>query len=371
MPTFTEGNDTYLVHTAGTFDLDFLGGGDTLTVQGGTSTTAHMGTGNDVVQLKSGLANVFGDAGADRFDIYAANATADGGGDNDLVNLRGGSGVTAHGGLGDDRFNFYADTAGVTLYGDDGDDDFFGYNHDIAGSLFGGAGNDYFVQFRSGATLHGGLGNDIYRITVGSPATILENSGEGIDTVQVARGYSYSLPDNVENVSVLGFSGSVLTGALLLGNALDNRIVGNNNDEEINGQWGNDTLIGKGGNDTLLGSLGADSLSGGAGADEFIYEDIGDSSPQLGYDTIRDFEAGVDWIDLLEIDANGLSNGNDAFNTNGTSTGTPGDLWITPYGAVGASNYMIYGDVNGDGQPDFQIRIHLVSGSIDQINFVY
>ena len=87
--------------------------------------------------------------------------------------------------------------------------------------------------------------------------------------------------------------------------------------------------------------------------------------------TITDFDATADWIDLLEIDANGTTNGNQAFNPNGTSTHTPGDLWVTPYGAAGSSNYMLYGDVNGDGNPDFQIRIHLVGGSIDHLNIVY
>jgi len=279
MPTFTSGNDTYLVHTAGTFDLDFLAGDDSLTVQGGTLTTAHMGDGNDVVQLKSGLATIFGDAGSDRFEIYSGNATVDGGADNDLFNLRGGSGQNLTGGLGDDRFNFYAGATSVTLHGNDGDDDFFGYYHSVSGSLYGDDGDDYFVQFVTGAILLGGLGNDIYRITVGTPANPIEFIGEGTDSVQIARGASYTLPDNIENISVQGFSGSVLTAATLTGNALNNTITAHNNDETLNGLDGNDSLSAKGGNDTLNGGVGNDYLDGGVGNDT-INGDAGNDTLQ-------------------------------------------------------------------------------------------
>ena len=265
--TFTSGDDVYTVSAAGTYDLDFLGGSDRLNVYGGDATVAHMGDGNDLAVIKAGLDTIFGDAGSDRFEVYASNATVDGGAGSDMINIRSGSGLTAHGGLDGDRFNFYADTSGVTLYGDDGNDDFFGYYHAVAGSLLGGSGNDYFVQFVAGASLLGGLGNDIYRVTVGSPATIVENAAEGTDSVQVARGYSYTLADNVENISVQGFAGSVLTAATLTGNALNNRIVGHNNDETILGLDGNDNLNAKGGADVLVGGNGNDVLDGGTGDD--------------------------------------------------------------------------------------------------------
>ena len=277
MPTFTEGNDIYLVHTAGTFDLDFLGGDDTLTVQGGTSTTAHMGTGNDIAQLKSGLATVFGDAGTDRFEIYAANATVDGGDDNDLVNIRGGSGITASGGLGDDRFNIYAGSTNLSLDGGDGNDDFFGYFHAVTGSIHGGIGSDYFVQFIAGVSIYGGTGNDIYRADATSPASFIELTGEGTDSVQVARGASYALPDNIENISVQGFHGSTTGAATLNGNALANTINGHANVETISGNEGNDRLFGKGGADSLFGSSGNDYLDGGDGTD-YLQGDGGDDT---------------------------------------------------------------------------------------------
>ena len=267
MPTFTSGNDTYTVNAPGTYTLDMLAGDDRLNVYGGTTVTAHLGDGNDLAILKAAAVTIFGDAGADRFDIYVSNALVDGGADNDTINFRGGGSQTAHGGIGDDRFNFYADATNVSLFGDDGNDDFYGYLHSISGTIAGGAGNDYFVQFTTGVTLAGGLGNDIYRVTATGAATISEALGEGTDSVQIARGFSYTLADNVENISVQGFSGSVLTAATINGNALNNRIAAHNNDESINGLDGNDNIGGKGGNDTLSGGNGNDYLDGGTGDD--------------------------------------------------------------------------------------------------------
>jgi len=277
MPTtFTSGNDTYVVSAAGTYDLEFLGGDDKLTVQGGDSTTADMGDGNDLVQIKSGIAIVSGGAGADKFDIWSP-ATVDGGADNDTINIRGGPNISAAGGIGDDRFNVYADTLGLSLDGGDGNDDFFGYYHAVNGTIHGGLGKDYFVQFRSGVAIYGGAGNDIYRADATSPAAFIENAGEGTDSVQVARGASYNLPDNIENISVQGFHGSTTGSASLSGNALNNTINGHANVELISGGDGNDRLFGKGGNDTLWGGNGNDYLDGGDGIDT-IQGDAGDDT---------------------------------------------------------------------------------------------
>ena len=648
--TFTNGDDTFTVSSAGNYTLDFLAGNDRLNVYGGDSVTAHLGDGDDLAIIKAALVSIFGDAGADRFDIYATNSAVDGGTDADTINIRGGSGQTAHGGIGNDRFNFYADGVGVSLFGDDGNDDFFGYNHQVTGTLSGGLGSDYFAGFTAGVTLAGGAGNDIYRATVGSLASFMENSAEGIDAVQVARGQDYTLPDNIENISVQGFSGSDLTSAILTGNALNNRIVGHNNDEMLFGLDGNDFLSGKGGSDVfdggdgndtldggsgndtlhaasgddilqgrtgddsmdgglgddtyyidsasdsvfelagggtdtirvsvsynltanvenaivqsgagglsindlaginnviignsgndnfggnqgndvlkggggddllyggtgvdtmyggtgndlmyvdnlsdvvvemagegndsvtvsvsgytlagnveigylvttggagmslsgnfgdnylygnvgddvlnggfgddrvyaddgadsvgggpgsdilygyggadylsggdgddflsgddgedtltgddgtdeLRGGLGVDHLTGGGGADTFTYISVQDSpSGDLvrTWDNITDFDTASDVINLSAIDANSILPGNQAFNTNGTSTNTAGDLWIASYGGIGSfNNYMIYGDVDGDGNADFQVLVHLASGTSDQINIVH
>ena len=279
MPTFTSGNDTYTVSSAGTYNLDFLGGDDRLNAYADATVTAHMGLGNDLAILKAGTVSVFGDAGADRFDIYVSNAIVDGGADRDTINFRGGADQSAYGGIGNDRFNFYADGVGVSLFGDDGNDDFFGYNHQVSGTISGGLGSDYFNGFITGVTLAGGGGNDIYRVTVSGPATFLENPGEGTDAVQVARGYTFVLPDNIENISIQGFSGSTTSNATITGNTLGNRIAAHNNAETIYGLDGNDNIASKGGIDALFGGNGNDYLDGGTGNDQ-IYGDAGNDTLQ-------------------------------------------------------------------------------------------
>src|ERR1051325_11961765 len=96
--TFTTGNDTFTVNSpSAIYDLDFLAGDDRLNVYDATSVTAHMGDGNDLAVLRAGSLNIFGDAGADRFDIYKGGATLDGGADNDRFNIYVFNSLTANG----------------------------------------------------------------------------------------------------------------------------------------------------------------------------------------------------------------------------------------------------------------------------------
>jgi Ca2+-binding RTX toxin-like protein len=272
MPTqsFTSGNDSFVIRDPGTYDLNFLAGEDVLTVIGGTFTTAHMGDDDDLVSLRSGDASVFGELGNDRFEIYANGVEADGGDGSDLFNLRGGSGQSVAGGLGVDRFNIYAGITDALVHGNDGNDDFYGYYHSVTGSIFGDAGDDYFITFVGGVTINGGTGNDIFRADATNPATYVELAGQGIDSVQVARGASYTLPANVERISVQGFHGTTLDSATLIGNSLDNTINAHVNVETIYGLGGNDRISAKAGADTLDGGEGDDFLDGGADNDIII-----------------------------------------------------------------------------------------------------
>lgn len=283
---YSDAVDIVTINSPGPHTVILLGGNDVLTVHSGT-VDAAMGEGDDVASLRGGTTSVYGESGADRFEIYAA-ATAFGGGDNDLFNIRGGSNIVADGGTGDDRFNFYGAAGSVLLHGGAGNDDFFGYNHAITGSIHGDAGEDYFILFRSGVTIYGGSGNDIYRADAVAPANFVELADEGVDSVQVARGASFTMPDNIERISVQGFSGSTDGAAGLIGNASDNTITAHNNEDTIFGHDGNDRLFGKGardyidggngndyldggpGNDALIGQAGNDTLNGRAGDDEMI-----------------------------------------------------------------------------------------------------
>ena len=102
-------------------------------------------------------------------------------------------------------------------------------------------------------TLTGGAGNDTYVVTAGD--VLVENAGEGTDTVQSA--VAWTLGSNIENLTLTG--SSAVNGT---GNTLDNVLLGNT---------GNNTLTGGAGNDTLDGgTAGTDSLVGGIGNDTYV-----------------------------------------------------------------------------------------------------
>lgn len=136
-----------------------------------------------------------------------------------------------------------------------------------ADTLDGGAGADRLV---------GGAGDDVY--IVGAGDVVVELAGQGTDRVESS--VSFTLPDNVENLTLTG--GAAING---VGNDLDNVIVGNGANnvlsggagaDDLSGGAGADTLRGDEGNDQLDGGAGADRMEGGAGSDDYIVDNVGD-----------------------------------------------------------------------------------------------
>lgn len=302
MPTidFTDNADTYTVHAAGDYTLNFKAGNDTLTVKGGTSTLAYMGDDADVVFLRSGPATVFGQNGADRFEIYSAGAIADGGADDDRFNIRGGDGLSLKGGLGNDRFEFWHSVVDILAYGQGGDDIFHGNGQSISGTIYGQDGKDVFAGFASAVTLAGGADNDRYVLGQGSLVTISESLNSGEDTIQVARGFDYTLPANVENLAAINLSWSNHDSATLTGNALNNHITSKANGDTLSGLAGNDTLQGNDGDDSLDGGIGNDRLYGGTGADVLVG---GDGNDRLQGGDSYDTMTGGAGDDLYYVDS--------------------------------------------------------------------
>jgi Ca2+-binding RTX toxin-like protein len=253
-----------------------------------------MGEGTDVVTLQSGGALIYGDGGTDRFEIYASTIEARGGADNDIFNINGGDNLVLRGDDGDDRFSFLAGSIHTYITGGLGNDFFNGLGQVVSGAFYGDAGNETFIDFRNAAgvvpDLYRGLGDDVYRAHPTSPANFLENPGEGTDTVEVSAGRSYTLPANIENITVGAFTGSLTGAATLTGSALDNVIRGYSNAETLNGLGGNDKLYGGDGADVLNGGdgydlldgqAGADSMTGGAGYDTYYVDNAADSVTEL------------------------------------------------------------------------------------------
>lgn len=246
--------------------------------------------------------------------------------------------------------------------------------------LEGGAGADRLDGGLGADTLVGGSGDDIHYVD-NTGDTVVELAGEGADRVYSSLS-SYTLGDNLENLTLSGSGGS--SG---MGNALNNQLVGNSGANQLSGADGNDVidagagadtlqggaggdaLYGRGGsdvidggdgNDTLVGSTGADLMTGGGGADVFDFDTAADSAATAA-DQILDFMQGFDRIDLATIDAQAGSTTNEAFRLIGQAafSGGLGELRYQIYDLAGTADdrTVVQGDVNGDGVADFEITL--------------
>nr|WP_316640417.1 calcium-binding protein [uncultured Roseateles sp.] len=312
-----------------------------------TGTSAIDGTGNTLANsLKGNAANntLNGGAGNDTMqggagdDTYVVDATGDVvaelvGEGTDLIQ----SAVT---------YTLSANVENLTLTGTSG---FSGTGNSLdnlltgnigANTLNGGAGNDTLAGGAGSDTLVGGVGNDMYVLDVATDV-VTEAAGEGTDTVQV--GVTYTLTNNVENLSLTG-SGTI-NGT---GNTLDNVLIGNS---------ANNTLTGAAGNDTLDGGLGSDSMVGGTGNDTYVVNvdtDVVTENASEGTDTVQSsvtltLASNVENLLLAGASAiNGTGNtlanlltGNSANNT--LSGGAGNDTMV---GGAGDDIYVV--DVAGD-----------------------
>jgi len=121
-----------------------------------------------------------------------------------------------------------------------------------ANRLEAGNGNDTLIGGGGADTLIGGSGADNYVIT-DALTTIVENAGEGSDTV--SSQVSYTLGANVER---LALGGSLAIDGT--GNELANTLIGNAAANELDGGLGDDTLDGGGGDDTYIVSSTGDRI---------------------------------------------------------------------------------------------------------------
>ena len=149
-----------------------------------------------------------------------------------------------------------------TLAGGARDDELYGYGRNDV--LHGNGGNDSLDGMTGDDTMIGGAGNDDYVVNRVQDV-IIEASGGGVDLAMTSIG-GYTLPDFVEDLSVLTLAGAV--GGT--GNSLANYMAGNASRNSLRGVAGNDTLVGLDGNDVLEGGADNDSLVGGDGNDRLV-----------------------------------------------------------------------------------------------------
>jgi hypothetical protein len=214
--------------------------------------------------------------------------------------------------------------AGDTLSGLAGNDTLDGRGG--ADKLNGGSGDD---------TMYGGRGDDLYYVD-SSDDQAIERPGEGTDKV-ISRAPSFTLGASVENLTLGGTA--AIDGS---GNGLANLLYGNGAANRLNGFSGADTIYGNGGDDTLNGGGDADTLWGGAGADTFRFQFASQNATAAMRDTIRDFQVGIDDIDLSGLGFSSL--------TTGAFTGVAGQLRVST-----GANTFVYGDVDGDRVADFYL----------------
>uniref|UniRef100_UPI0024B50062 calcium-binding protein n=1 Tax=Chitinivorax sp. B TaxID=2502235 RepID=UPI0024B50062 len=227
--------------------------------------------------------------------------------------------------------------------------------------LLGGAGNDDLSGKAGNDTLIGGSGDDTYRFARSEGQDVIDNSGNGHDTLRFSNGVKFN-----DVASNLGRSGDDLvlkiagtsdqvtlkrffqggehlletiafddggqltaqaifsafklpvpattsafdsqktgtdTAETLTGTAQRDRLVGLNGHDSLQGEAGNDQLDGGNGNDTLRGGAANDLLLGGRGDDTYVFAK-GD-----GQDVIDNLGGGTDVLLFEGIAFNEVSRG--------------------------------------------------------------
>lgn len=204
------------------------------------------------------------------------------------------------------------------IYGNSGNNALSGNSGDDV--LVGGAGNDILNGGTGNDTMAGGTGDDTYHVD-SEADTIIENAGEGSDTVFAS--INYTLPNNLDILFLVEGAAGAVNGA---GNGAGNRVYGNSGSNALSGNGGNDTIIGSGGNDLINGGAGADVLHGGTGNDTFVFK-AGEADGDI----------------ILDFTSNGVTEF-DSFNFIGFGTAAQGATFTE----IGATNqWQIHSGLDG------------------------
>jgi Ca2+-binding RTX toxin-like protein len=281
------GND-FLDGGAGNDKL--YGGAGNDTIKGGAGADLNDGgTGIDTVDYSASAAGV-------QIDLYEGLAA--------FGDAEGDTFVSIEKFIGSDhRDIIWTDDANNTIVGGKGNDNLHGGGGDDR--VEGGVDQDYLAGESGNDTLLGGEGNDT--VQGGSGADRLDGS-TGNDTLDYGGG-SVGVRVNLQAQIVSGgeAQGDVVSGfENVTGSRGSDLLVGSTGNNVIMGGDSIDIIDGGAGKDTIAGGNGDDRLIGGADADifQFITTEqfvaVGLPQPEArGDDTIYDFQAGVDRIEVI------------------------------------------------------------------------
>lgn len=324
-----------------------------------------------------------GDFYANRMEGLAGNDTLNAGSSNDTI-IGGLGNDSVDGGSGFDEYSFERATQAIdfdfstglatgegsdTIIGVEsvtsaGSNDTLGWKSAVTYTytdlyMNGGAGNDTLIGSYGDDTLEGGAGIDSLTGGYGSDTYYIDSASDVVTDI------SGSADTLVSSVNISALNASIerlqLTGSATIA-------VGNANNNTITGGDANDSISGLDGGDVLIGGLGADTISGGVDNyyDSYFYASVEESTP-LASDLIKDFNILYDRIDVSGIDANtldGVSYSSFSFIGASDFSENAGELRYE-VSADGLTTW-IYGDVDGDGAADFQVRLqgtyYLTSG---------
>ncbi|QLE42087.1 hypothetical protein FD723_17785 [Nostoc sp. C052] len=351
---FLSGGDGKDSLVGGTGNDTLLGGAGDDTLDGGAGIDSLIGgDGNDIYTVDNVSDIIVGEGLNAGIDLVKSSVSWVLGDNLENLTLTGSAAIN---GTGNSLDNILIGNGGANfLSGGDGKD-----------SLIGGAGNDTLLGGAGDDTLDGGAGidsliggdgNDIYTVDNVSDIIVGEGSNTGTDLVNSS--VTWTLGDNLENLTLTG------TGAINgIGNSLNNILIGNTGANTLTGGDGNDSLFGNSGNDSLLGGAGNDVLIGGIGRD-VLTGGTGQDSLYLtdtrtgGYDIITDFTVGEDTIFISSTEFALGQSQNTTLNPSlfrlGTSAITTGDRFI-----YDQTTGNLFFDADGIGKAA-QVQIALLS----------
>ena len=151
--------------------------------------------------------------------------------------------------------------------------------------LIGDDKDNFFVPYNGNDDINGGAGSDSVSFSgSGIHVSLLEGNAQALDA-ESSPNFGNKKLTSIENV---------------IGTEEADELFGDNVQNYIAGDGGNDKISGGAGDDYIFGGTGNDTLTGGAGKDHFVY--YFKTNAPIGADTITDFDALEDSIDLIGYD---------------------------------------------------------------------